>query len=52
LSFGTDLGGAVAACGLDEFVDTPSCLALDPMADRQSSEHDRQVRLDRSRWWW
>jgi hypothetical protein len=30
-----------------EFLDTPTCLVLDPVADRQCGEHDRQVSFDR-----
>jgi hypothetical protein len=32
---------------LDEFLDTPTGLALNPVADGQGGEHDAQVRLDR-----
>ena len=35
------------ACGLDEFLDAPTGLVLDPVTDRQGGEHDRQVGLDR-----
>jgi hypothetical protein len=41
-----DRDGAVAACGPDEFLHAPTGLVFDPVADRQSGEHDRQVRLD------
>jgi hypothetical protein len=43
---GSDLHGAVAARGADEFLDAPTCLALDPVADSQGGEHDVEVRLD------
>ena len=40
------LHGAVAACGADEFLDAPTGLVLDPVADGQGGEHDAQVGLD------
>jgi hypothetical protein len=50
---GADLHGAIAACSADEFFDTPTGLAFDPVAEAQSGEDDAQVRLDRiARLWW
>jgi hypothetical protein len=46
LSPGPDLDLAVAAGGLDEFPDRPACLCLDPPADGEGCEHDREVGLD------
>ena len=46
LAPGLDGDGAVAACGTHEFLDTPTSLSLNPVADRQGGEHDRQVRVD------
>ena len=40
---GADRDCAVAAPGTDEFLDAPAWLVLDPVADRQSGEHDAQV---------
>ena len=36
-----DLDGAVAPCGSHEFLDAPSGLVFDPVADGQGGEHDR-----------
>ena len=38
--------GAVAARGADEFLDAPTGLVLDPVADSQGGEDDVEVRLD------
>ena len=43
---GLDLDSAIAAGGLDEFPDGPAGGLLDPAADGQGGEHDRQVRVD------
>ena len=45
-SAGFDLDGAVAACGADEFLDAPTGLVLDVVADGHRGEHDAQVGLD------
>jgi len=52
LPSGLDLDGAVAAGGLDEFPDRPAGSRLDPAADGEGCEHDREVGLDgvRLRW--
>jgi hypothetical protein len=42
----TVLHGAITACSTDEFLDAPTGLVLDPVADGQCSEHNAQVRLD------
>ena len=44
---GGDGDGAVAAGGPDEFLDAPTGLGFDPMADRPRGDHDTQVRVDR-----
>ena len=44
---GLDLDGPVAAGGLDEFPDGPAGPVLDPAADRESGEDDRQAGFDR-----
>jgi hypothetical protein len=50
---GADLDGAITACSTDEFLDAPTGLVLDPVADGQCGEHNAQVRLDGiSRLWW
>src|SRR5262245_19698651 len=41
-----DLHGAVAACGSYEFLDAPTGLGLDVVADCQGGEHDGQVSVD------
>ena len=43
---GLDLDGAVAAGGLDEFLNGPAGGLLDPAADGQGGEHDGQVSVD------
>src|ERR1700733_8977492 len=43
---GLDLDLAVAAGGLDELPDRPAGLRLDPPADGERCEHDRQVGVD------
>ena len=42
-----DLDGAVAAGGSDEFLDAPTGLVLDVVADCHRGDHDAQVRFDR-----
>jgi hypothetical protein len=37
VSAGADLDGAVAACRVDEFLDAPTCLALNPVLFRQDA---------------
>jgi hypothetical protein len=44
---GLDLDGAAAAGGLHEFADGPAGLVVDPPADGQGGEDDRQVGFDR-----
>ena len=46
LPSGLDLHGAVAPGGANEFLDTPTSLGLDPMADGQRGDDDAQVRVD------
>jgi hypothetical protein len=43
---GLDRDGALAACGPHEFLDAPTCLGLDPVADGQGGEHDGHVGVD------
>jgi len=43
---GLDLDGAVATGGLHEFADGPGGLVVDPSADGQGGEDDRQVCFD------
>ena len=38
--------GAVAARVADEFLDAPTYLVLDPVADNQGGKHNVEVRLD------
>jgi hypothetical protein len=40
------LHGAVAACGLDKFLDAPTHLVIDPAADGHCGEHNREVGFD------
>jgi hypothetical protein len=47
LAAGFDLDGAVALCGAYEFLDAPTGLVLDPVADGQRGEDDREVGFDR-----
>jgi len=42
-----DLYGPVTAGGADELPDRPAGAVLDPGADGEGGEHDRQVGLDR-----
>jgi len=39
--------GAVAAGGTHEFLNVPTYLVFEPMADGQGGDHDAQVGLDR-----
>jgi len=43
---GTDLDGAVAAGGADEFLDGPAGAGLDEPGDGEGCEHDGQVGVD------
>ena len=49
---GLDLDRAVTAGGLDEFLDAPAGLVLDPARDGERGEHNAQVRVDGLPWWW
>jgi hypothetical protein len=43
---GLDFDDAVTARGADELLDRPAGAVFDPPADRERSEHDREVGLD------